>query len=891
MSSYPSGIRFVKKTGWIVVADMMNNRIVIVTPDGGWITSFGTSGGELGQMMHPSDVAIADESIIIVSEWTGQRLQLFTMSGAAIRIIRTLGHKECYGVAYDERNKRIVAVDRDVVGWSVFSLEGECVYRRTAAAAGCPLYRPCGIGVNEAGEILVSDAERNTIQKFSQAGAWLGILTQGHTSDFEASTALQGGPVVMRAPPRVPTPPAGAGPPAAQNAGAAAAGGAAAGGAAGAGGPAQAGAAGAVNNMARAQELARINEEEFFKAGRRFAFPCLFDISGPRVIVACILSNSIESIFDPAVPFNRRKAFVGFMACTRDRDKYTRKFGLTLPESAIISDIEAAMAETRDKFLQLRGRPASSDELAHIRSNLVAGKPILGLLRGTELVEVAKNGRTHAPERDSSDGHVQHILLTRSGGGRPAGVIGHPEPPTWAPVAGQRPAPGASSLAFQDAHRQARAPPLVGYQDAPNARIAVPDGDLGDAPSTDSEGEDPYERRDGSAPRSHQRHRHPANQQVRARGPPPVPPHSQAVDAPVQAGAGESPYMMIDLPTWTSAQRGASIARGPAPEQVTTAGSAPTKRSRPSPSQSPVDMRARRLATADDTHSTGHPHAWDHPQPIDPIHVPRHRPQHAIGAAHLQSALSLRNTSGPAALPSRSDGEDGLLGGAATVSAARAPPLHGRRLEDLRFGYEYTQPHHSARADWDSTPGLPGRDHSTPAPTLYSAFPYASTISGTRGLSGDSAHMSTASVGHPPATHGFVVGFPHQQVFVPATSFPGGTPIFFAAAAMPPVATAPLPRTGDESSAMRATADDFSLPALVDHRAPRLRPVPGHPAPASSAMMRGSSQHPIDAVVGASAPVSLPGGESSLSTFTGDVSQPLTGSDVYFESTDSLRHF
>ena len=286
------------QTGWIVVADMMNNRVVLLTVDGDFIGQFGSSGVGLGNMQHPADVAVA-ESYIVVSEWSGQRLQLFTLMGAAVRIIEVPGEKECYGVCFDAQRRRILAVDRTIVGWSEYSLSGEVLRRVCANSADCPLRRPCGVGVNSLGQILLSDAERNSIHKFRQDGSWAGLLIQGHTSEFESDTAAQGGPVVMRTPPVIDGLDVKMSEP-------------------------------MDSHAARAKELEVFPEERFLRVGRIFAFPCLFDVTESNVFVSCILSSSIEWVVDTDVSYSRRRELIKAFAWLHSRLRYARR-GIQLP--------------------------------------------------------------------------------------------------------------------------------------------------------------------------------------------------------------------------------------------------------------------------------------------------------------------------------------------------------------------------------------------------------------------------------------------------------------------------------------------------------------------------------------------------------------------------------
>jgi len=417
------------QTGWIVVADMMNNRVVMVTTDGAVVSTFGSDGSELGQLRHPADVAIAG-SYVVVSEWTGQRLQLFTLMGAAVRIIDTRGSKECYGVCYDEARQRILAVDRDVVGWSEYGLDGETLQRFSAADMSCPLHRPCGIGVNSLGHVIISDAERNCLHKFDPSGTWLGQLIQGHTPAFDEDTSSQTGPVVMRSPPTIE-------------------------------GLDHAPGARVSTNIARAKELEAFPEERYLRAGRIFAFPCLFDVAHSAVLVSCILSNSVEWITDLDATFSRRRLLLGAFVCTRARDRYERD-GMTLPTVPFM-DASEARCDARGHACQLLEAEAGEEEpddvtavptdavgIPHGPSSAAdaaptvaggalavrAARPAVASSPGAGPLPAAQGRRSHSSSRPSSVGHGD---AAGGEGDTGAGHTGASSPTSLPPVPGASP--------------------------------------------------------------------------------------------------------------------------------------------------------------------------------------------------------------------------------------------------------------------------------------------------------------------------------------------------------------------------------------------------------------------------------------------------------------------
>ena len=64
----------------IFIADTSHHRIVICTPEGGYITSIGTPGDGLGQLRRPCGLDITDDGILVVTEPDNKRLQLFGLT-------------------------------------------------------------------------------------------------------------------------------------------------------------------------------------------------------------------------------------------------------------------------------------------------------------------------------------------------------------------------------------------------------------------------------------------------------------------------------------------------------------------------------------------------------------------------------------------------------------------------------------------------------------------------------------------------------------------------------------------------------------------------------------------------------------------------------------------
>ncbi len=64
----------------IFISDTAHQRIVICTPEGGYITSFGREGDGLGELKRPCGLDITSDGILVVTDPGNKRLQLFGLT-------------------------------------------------------------------------------------------------------------------------------------------------------------------------------------------------------------------------------------------------------------------------------------------------------------------------------------------------------------------------------------------------------------------------------------------------------------------------------------------------------------------------------------------------------------------------------------------------------------------------------------------------------------------------------------------------------------------------------------------------------------------------------------------------------------------------------------------
>ena len=127
----PRGIA-VDSSGNIYVADTLNHRIQKFSPDGTFITKWGSYGTGTGQFNQPWGVAVDSSGEVYVADTLNNRIQKFSSSGT---YISTIGR---YGLGTGQFNQ------------------------------------PRGVAVDSSDDVYVADTENSRIQKFSSTGEFLG---------------------------------------------------------------------------------------------------------------------------------------------------------------------------------------------------------------------------------------------------------------------------------------------------------------------------------------------------------------------------------------------------------------------------------------------------------------------------------------------------------------------------------------------------------------------------------------------------------------------------------------------------------------------------------------------------------------------------------------------
>ena len=171
----PTGIT-IGPDGNAWVADTHEHRVMVYTPNGELLRSFGTYGMEPGQFIYPTDVTFGPDGLVYVSEYGGNdRIQVFTQDGDWVRtlggpgpepgqfdrpqsIIMAPGGQSI--LVADARNRRIQEIDAMTGAGRVVRQGGP----------DQPLCIPFGLMRGRNGTLVVTDIGSNSLLRLDSQG-------------------------------------------------------------------------------------------------------------------------------------------------------------------------------------------------------------------------------------------------------------------------------------------------------------------------------------------------------------------------------------------------------------------------------------------------------------------------------------------------------------------------------------------------------------------------------------------------------------------------------------------------------------------------------------------------------------------------------------------------
>jgi predicted membrane-bound mannosyltransferase/sugar lactone lactonase YvrE len=170
----PRGI-YVDNEGQVFVADTGNKRIVIYNSDGEYVSQFGSSGFGPGQFNEPVGVSVADDGTVYVTDTWNQRVQGLQPDGNGGYLPEIEWDiTGWYGQSLDNKPYLMVANESvfvsDPEGYRILQFDRQGGFTRAWGDAGGTADRfrlPTGMAIDPEGGVWVADAGNGRVMHFS----------------------------------------------------------------------------------------------------------------------------------------------------------------------------------------------------------------------------------------------------------------------------------------------------------------------------------------------------------------------------------------------------------------------------------------------------------------------------------------------------------------------------------------------------------------------------------------------------------------------------------------------------------------------------------------------------------------------------------------------------
>ena len=169
----------INQRGEVVVTEWCRHCVSVLSPSGGKLQSFGTSGSGQGQFNGPRGVAVDGEGNIFVVDFDNHHIQKFTAEGQFLAAVGTKGNRrlqfnEPTGIAFNAVNSKVYVTE-----WGnhrCHILNSDLTFSRTFGKRGSgegQFTHPAGIACDSTGKCYVADCWNHRIQIFTADGKFL----------------------------------------------------------------------------------------------------------------------------------------------------------------------------------------------------------------------------------------------------------------------------------------------------------------------------------------------------------------------------------------------------------------------------------------------------------------------------------------------------------------------------------------------------------------------------------------------------------------------------------------------------------------------------------------------------------------------------------------------
>ena len=168
----------INQRGEVVVAEWRGHRVSVFSPSGEKLRSFDTRGSGPEQVLYPGGVAVNGEGNILVANSFNHRIQRFTSEGQFLTSVGTKGSGQLQfcpaDIAFNASNNKVYVTDtnNDRIQVLNFDLNFSGTFGKSGSGKG-QFDFPWGIACDSTGKVYMADCSNHRIQVFTAEGKFL----------------------------------------------------------------------------------------------------------------------------------------------------------------------------------------------------------------------------------------------------------------------------------------------------------------------------------------------------------------------------------------------------------------------------------------------------------------------------------------------------------------------------------------------------------------------------------------------------------------------------------------------------------------------------------------------------------------------------------------------
>ena len=174
----PRGVA-INQRGEVIVAEYGGHCVSVFSPSGEKLRTFGTYGSGQGQFKFPRGVAVDDEWNILVADTGNHRIQKFTPEGQFLTAVGAKGKEPLQfdlpnNIVLNAANKKVYVTDN--LNHRVQVLNSDLTFSSSFGKSGSDkeqFIHPCGIACDSTGKLYVADCDNHRVQVFTAEGKFL----------------------------------------------------------------------------------------------------------------------------------------------------------------------------------------------------------------------------------------------------------------------------------------------------------------------------------------------------------------------------------------------------------------------------------------------------------------------------------------------------------------------------------------------------------------------------------------------------------------------------------------------------------------------------------------------------------------------------------------------